>query len=241
MKQSERFDLIDRVARELQSRFKTYELDSYLKSFGLFTPADPGPISSKWVYSKGILSGVPIGTVLKIADDLGLDPGAIVAAASLPPKNWEGVASFHLFVSHISAHKDKAVRLRACLEPFGISAFVAHEDIHPTKEWEEEILRALRTMDAFLAMHTKGFSASTWTQQETGFAVCRGVKIISFRMGEDPTGFLARRQAMLRNQRGAEEIAAEIDRLLTDDPLTKDRLAEAKGITSRGLDDDFPF
>lgn len=241
MKQSERFDLIDRVARELQSRFKTYELDRYLKSFGLDVPSDPRPIRSKWVYSKGILSDGPVAAVLKIAEDLGLDASA-TGSALLPPKNWEGVTAFRLFVSHISGDKDKAKRLRQCLEPYAISAFVAHEDIHPTREWEQEIERALRSMDGFLAMHTKGFSASAWTQQETGFAVCRRVKVISFKMGEDPTGFLARRQALLRNARTAEEIAAEIDGLLTEDSLTKDKLAAAKrAARAHPFDEEIPF
>jgi hypothetical protein len=65
--------------------------------------------------------------------------------------------------------------------PYEISGFVAHEDIHPTTEWQIEIERALNVMDAFLAIHTKGFSNSHWTQQEIGCAVARGVKIISFR------------------------------------------------------------
>jgi hypothetical protein len=47
-------------------------------------------------------------------------------------------------------------------------------------------------MDAFLAIHTPGFKDSFWTQQEIGFAVGRGVKIISFKMGEDPTGFISK-------------------------------------------------
>jgi hypothetical protein len=241
MKQSERFDLIDRVARELQSRFKTYELNAYLRSFGIDVGDTSQPISSKWVHAKGILSGVTLDVLLKVADDLTMNAAAIVAGASLPPKNWEGTAAFRLFISHVSAEKEKAKRLRECLAPYSISAFVAHEDIHPTKEWEQELVRSLHTMDAFLAMHTKGFAASNWTQQEIGFAVCRGVKIISFKMGEDPSGFLARRQALLRNRRSAEEIAKEIDGLLSDDPLTKDKLGAAKRAAGAQLDDEIPF
>lgn len=243
MKQSERFDLIDRIARELQNRFKAYEINAYLRAFGVDIIETDEPISSKHVYAKSILAGEPLDVVLKIADDLNMNVSALVAGASLPPKNWEGTTAFRLFVSHVSADKDKAIRLRTCLEAHSISAFVAHEDIHPTKEWEQELLRALTTMDACLAMHTKGFAASNWTQQEIGFAVCRGVKIISFKMGEDPTGFLSRRQALLRNSRGAEAIAVEIDKLLAEDPLTKEKLATAKRARRGGtpFDEDIPF
>ena len=80
------------------------------------------------------------------------------------------------------------MRLKTCLSAYAMDGFVAHQDIHPTLEWQVEIERALRNMDAFIAIHTKGFSGSIWTQQEIGFAVARDVKIISLKMGEDPTG-----------------------------------------------------
>jgi len=64
-------------------------------------------------------------------------------------------------------------------------------------------------MDAFLAIHTLGFKDSFWTQQEIGFAVGRSMKIISFKMGEDPTGFISKHQALPRRGRTAEEIARE--------------------------------
>lgn len=126
--------------------------------------------------------------------------------------------------------------------PYGILGFVAHEDIHPTLEWQSEIERALHTMDAFIAVHTLGFSASFWTQQEVGFAVGRGVKVISFKMGEDPTGFISKQQALARRDRSAEAIAEEIDSLLSEDARTADRLKQAKeslGPASKW--DDVPF
>jgi hypothetical protein len=133
---------------------------------------------------------------------------------------------------------------------YAISGFVAHEDIHPTLEWQKEIERALFTMDAFLAIHTPGFKDSFWTQQEIGFAVGRGVKIISFKMGEDPTGFISKQQALARQRRTAEEIAKEVDALLALDELTADKLKSAKityGVIARDgpfindLSDDIPF
>lgn len=244
MKPSERFEVIDRVARELQGRFKTYELPNYLRAFGIEIPreAESDIGRSKWMFAKSVLSAVSFEMVLRIADDLGMNTAAMASGASVPPKNWEGSTAFRLFISHASSAKDKAVRLRQCLTPYAIAAFVAHEDIHPTKEWEQELLRGLHTMDALLAMHTPGFAASSWTQQEIGGAVIRGVKIISFKMGEDPTGFLARRQALLRNSRTAEAIAAEIDKLLSEDPMTKEKLVAAKRASGAPpFDEEIPF
>ena len=148
--------------------------------------------------------------------------------ASSAPRNWQATNKFRLFISHIAKRKDRATRLRQCLVPYAISGFVAHEDIHPTLEWQKEIERALYTMDAFLAIHTPGFKDSFWTQQEIGFAVGRGVKIISFKMGEDPTGFISKNQALPRKGRTAEEIAREVDALLAADALTSGKLNTAK-------------
>lgn len=140
------------------------------------------------------------------------------------PGNWRGKTKFRLFISHVSAEKEKAERLRECLAPYHISGFVAHQDIHPTLEWQTEIERALQAMDAFLAVHTKGFSSSYWAQQEVGFAIARGVKIISFKLGEDPVGFISKHQALTRLNRSAEEIAGEVHKLLRSDPRTSQRL-----------------
>src|SRR5690606_3645146 len=227
MKQSERFDLIDRIGREVQSRMGARDVGPYLKRFGLNILDPEDAMRSKWAYAKRVLAGASDEIVLRIADDLDMDAAAI-GEASLPPTIWQSTASFKLFISHVSADRDKALRLRECLEPYSVSGFVAHEDILPTREWEQELLRGLRTMDAFLSMHTPGFALSSWTQQEVGFAVCRGVKIISFKMGEDPTGFLAGRQALLRKGRSAEDIAAEINMLLENDTQTSTKLAAAK-------------
>jgi hypothetical protein len=219
---SQKLDLIERIGRSLQSRYTFAELDLYLAEFRISPPPPNGADrGSKRVYTKQALRDVPLETVIKIAEDLGLEQEIRAAhGASTPPRNWQGTNKFRLFISHIANHKDRATRLRACLAPYAISGFVAHEDIHPTLEWEQEIERALYTMDAFLAIHTPGFKDSFWTQQEIGFAVGRSVKIISFKMGEDPTGFLSKHQALPRRGRTAEEIAREVDAILAADPLT---------------------
>lgn len=150
------------------------------------------------------------------------------ATASSPPANWVNPKRFRLFISHLAIHKNKATRLKSCLVRYGIDGFVAHEDIEPTLEWQNEIENALRTMDAFLAIHTAGFSKSIWAQQEVGYAVGRGVQTISLQMGEDPTGFISKHQALRRGDRKAEEVAGEIDGILAKDPRTREKLKAAK-------------
>lgn len=227
MRIAEKLSLIDKIGRELQARFTYTEIDVFLGELGI-EPRQNVTTNSKWVYSKAALNGQSDALVLRAADELDIVVEGTPGHVPAPPRNWKDTENFQLFISHISLDKVKATRLKECLAPYRISGFVAHEDIHPTLEWQIEIERALRTMDAFIAIHTPGFSGSVWTQQEIGFALARGVKIISLKMGEDPTGFLSRQQALPRGNRTAEEIAREIDALLAEDPRTSGQLRSAK-------------
>ena len=102
---------------------------------------------------------------------------------------------FRLFLSHKAAAKKETAELREHLERFGFSCFVAHEDIHPTKAWQDEIENALASMDGFVALMTEDFHDSDWTDQEVGYALARGVPIIAVRLGKDPYGFIGKFQA----------------------------------------------
>jgi TIR domain len=108
---------------------------------------------------------------------------------------WED-DSFRIFLSHKSEVKRETAALKTRLQQFGASAFVAHEDIHPTKEWQDEIENALATMDAFVALMTDQFHDSDWTDQEVGYALARGVPIIAVRLGRNPYGFLGKFQGL---------------------------------------------
>ncbi|MDX8348902.1 toll/interleukin-1 receptor domain-containing protein [Cognatiyoonia sp. IB215446] len=225
MRVSDKLALLDKIGRELQSRFTFSEIDAFLAEFQITRPEN-AERNSKWVYSKNVLSGLDDELIIKIAGELDLLEITSTGQHFEPPRNWQKTQEFRLFISHVAAEKLKATRLKDCLAKYGISGFVAHEDIHPTLEWQNEIERALHTMDAFVSIHTSGFSKSFWTPQEIGFAVGKAIKVISLRMGEDPTGFISKQQALSRGRKTAEEIADEIDQLLSDDPRTQQRLAE---------------
>ena len=126
-----------------------------------------------------------------------------------------GDHEFRLFLSHKSEVKEEAAKLAADLKTYGVSAFVAHEDIQPTKAWQDEIENALASMDGFVALLTGGFHDSEWTDQEVGFALARGVPMIAVRMGLNPYGFIAKFQALTCDWTMA---AKEIVRLLIDHP-----------------------
>lgn len=232
MRVSDRLDLISQIGRELQSRYTFSELYSYLAAFKI-PYMEEGSTGSKWNYTKAALDNQSDEIIVSIARDLELAIPVFVDTSTSnigisPPRNWGDNAKFRLFISHLAKDKDKATRLKEALEYYSIAGFVAHEDIEPTLEWQTEIERALYAMDAMVTVHTRGFSLSFWTQQEIGFALGRGIKVISLKMGEDPTGFISKHQALPRRQRKAEQIARDINDLLHSDPSTSRRLEEAQ-------------
>lgn len=121
--------------------------------------------------------------------------GERIAPPAAEKRIW-GDARFRLFLSHKAKVKKKAAELKNRLERFGVSCFVAHEDINPTKEWQDEIENALSSMDALAVLMTEGFHDSLWTDQEVGFALGRGVPIVPVKLEMDPYGFIGKFQAL---------------------------------------------
>lgn len=102
-----------------------------------------------------------------------------------------------IFLSH--SHKDAklAKSLKDDLETrFPISVFVAHQDLTPSDEWQVEIGRMLRRCDAFVALVTRSFQRSDWTDQETGLALAFRKVIVPIGVALNPYGFVGKLQAM---------------------------------------------
>lgn len=235
MRVTERLALAERLGSELQQRYTFAGLDRFLSAIGIDVSKHAWG-NSKRIYARDILSAEPEKVLRAVAEELEMDAATAAGRVMDFPGAWRETRDFRLFISHISKDRAVAQRLKEALAGHSIAGFVAHEDIEPTEAWEREIERALWTMDAMVAVLTEGFHKSHWCQQEVGFALGRGAKVISFKWGEDPVGFLSKDQALPRRNRTAEEIAAEIDRLLTKDGRTAERLASAKA-----ADDDVPF
>ncbi len=123
---------------------------------------------------------------------------------------WGDAEFLRLFITHKADDKALAADIKtACLD-LGITCFVAHEDIEPTAEWVLEIERALRSMDALLALLTPDFHDSDWTDQELGVAIGRGVPVIAIKLDQDPYGFIGRYQAIAGANRTAAHLGEEI-------------------------------
>jgi hypothetical protein len=118
--------------------------------------------------------------------------------------------SFRLFLSHDSNYKSEISAFKDELEIYRILGFVAHEDIEPTKEWENEIFLALNSAHALAAFLTPDFHKSKWTDQEVGVALGRGLLVIPIDLGVDPYGFMAKKQAMRGSFERSEQLAIDL-------------------------------
>ena len=107
-----------------------------------------------------------------------------------------GEGAVRAFISHTHAHRVMARGLKDALTDCRVASFVAHEDIVPLAEWQDEILKALRSMDVLIALISEDFHKSEWTDQEIGAALGRNLPILPIRIGADPRGFISRYQGM---------------------------------------------
>jgi hypothetical protein len=140
---------------------------------------------------------------------------------------WDAGA-FRLFISHTNEHKQRAANLALALDRYVVDAFVAHDEIEPTREWQLEIERALRSCDALCAILTPDFTASFWCDQEIGFAVALHKPIVALRVGADPHGFIGKYQgASLVPSTSASGVADQLLRALVRNPLTAEAISPA--------------
>jgi len=162
--------------------------------------------------------------LLELAAHLGID--STPRPSALTPSFWK-TGYLRLFISHISERKVDAANLKAWLHSYNISGFIAHVDIEPTKKWQGEIELALSTADALVAVLTPGFPQSPWTDQEIGFALGRGLLVISVKMGLDPYGFMGHEQALPCGSELSLPIARQIFEILLKHKQTQKRMSES--------------
>jgi hypothetical protein len=140
---------------------------------------------------------------------------------------WQ-TGQIRLFISHLAADRKEIADLKENLAYFGVSGFVAHADIQPTREWEHEIMLALGSMQALVAIITPEFHQSVFTNQEIGVALGRGIQIISIKIDvKDPPGFLSSRQALMGRLNSPLPLARAIVKILLEHPDTAQPAREA--------------
>lgn len=213
------------LIKEISSRLSKEDwplVDVTLSQFGL-------PTEYEWRGDKVayILEMTKAGTdqaLIELAQHVGFSLEEAPKPGVDPPFWRKGM--FRLFVSHLSAHKAFAAELQEALLPLGITAFVAHNDIEPTLEWQAQIEMALATADSLVALLHPQFHSSNWTDQEIGFAMGRGLPVFAVRFGHDPYGFIGRFQAFTGHGRQPPTLARELFDAYRKNKQSRSRMAE---------------
>ena len=212
MTPSQRIHHIRAIATELSKEEWTL-IDLTLKQFEL-------PWSSLWegsdkaAYVIDMISEANDSALLDLAKHLG-------TASELEPvtnPTFWSPDDARVFISHISMIKEKTSLLKNALVEYGIHGFVAHEDIDPAKEWQDEIEAGLASMDALVALLSPGFNESKWCDQEVGVAIGRRVPIVPVRIDLDPYGLFGKYQAIQGKGKNPSEVAPLIFNALIAKP-----------------------
>ena len=120
------------------------------------------------------------------------------------------------FVSYSHLDREFGGQVKAVLEEVGIDAFLAHEDLEVSEEWQQRILSELRRCDLFVPLLSKNFLASKWAPQEAGFIASRFPEVVLAPLsidGTTPFGFLSHVQSSRIRSEG-------VTRELLVEPLT---------------------
>ncbi len=219
---SDRIHLI----KEISHRLGTADwglIDLTLRQFDL-------PWSDTWAgnersgYVMAMIEGGGEDVLLALSRHLGYEFGS--SRPQIEPSFWSR-GYFRLFVSHIAEHRQFAGEIQSKLLTFGVSSFVAHNDIEPTQEWQDEIEAALATCDGMLVLLYPDFHQSDWTDQEIGYVMGRQLLIVAARFGTSPYGFIRKFQAMEGDHKTADDLAVELFEILRRHRQTRKRISEA--------------
>ena len=220
---SQKVHVISEIARRLGNQEWSL-IDLTLRQFGLpWTDTWHGNDRSSYVIE--MIGRADDGDLIALSHHLGYELTS--SRLQVEPTFWEAGFS-RIFVSHLARFRGFAGEIQQEMLLHGMSSFVAHNDIEPTTEWQDEIELALASCDAMLVLLHPGFHKSHWTDQEIGYAMGRGIMIATVRLGTDPYGFIGRFQALDGQGKTPEELARELFRILRRHRMT--RRAVAHGV-----------
>jgi hypothetical protein len=149
-----------------------------------------------------------------------------------------GIQPVRVFLSHKYEDRLFAGSVKKILgDYYGIDAFVAHDDIEPSKRWRDVIKAGLATCDLLIAVLHPQFHTSQWCDQEVGWALGRNIPVAAVRWDtatRTQDGFLEEHQDItLGATHGSGEwfLAQQIFQLALNDSRTHEKglraLAEA--------------
>jgi len=179
-----------RLIKEARASFSlrpTSEMELILQEFGVPTYNRDGEWESPddETYCTSQLQQADDSVLVAVHEFLQGEDAAPSTRPTLDGDSLWGSQPARAFLSHVYGHRDFVGTVKLSLASFGISGFVAHDDISPSHDWRNSIKAALATCDVFVAFLDEGFHSSQWCDQEVGWALSRGVPILPIR----PEGF----------------------------------------------------
>jgi hypothetical protein len=175
MKPGERIRLIKDAASSLSSR-PVAEIQLTLQEFGVETWHYVESDLDSFTYCTRQLQACDDDVLVSVQEFLNGEDAAPVESQVL----W-GPEPGRAFLSHVHENREFAGEVKGFLPHFGISGFVAHADINPSKQWRGAIKEALATCHIFVAFIDDGFHQSQWCDQEVGWALSRDIPILPVR------------------------------------------------------------
>jgi hypothetical protein len=134
--------------------------------------------------------------------------------------------TIRIFASYSSLDKNLAGAIKERLEHYSLSVFLAHEDIKPSVDWQNELVYNLRGCDIFMPILTEKFNTSEWTNQEVGFAFALGKTILPLKINVNPIGFITRVQALPFECNSLEYSCEKVLDLIKENPLLRESLKD---------------
>jgi hypothetical protein len=217
---SERIKIITSISTRLGEENWSL-IDLTLSQFELPTTESWGG-SERNQYVIEMISRVPDNKLLSLASHIGIDQKT--SDPGIEPPFWR-TGTLKVFLSHLATNRKVAAELQEALSRYGISSFVAHNDIEPTLEWQSQIETALSTCDSLIALLHPQFHESKWTDQEIGFVMGRGLPVFPVHYGHAPQGFIGRFQAFNGISKETAVLAEEIFDAYLKHKETKEKMA----------------
>lgn len=215
---ADRIALITESARLLAAREWT-DLDLILRQHNLRT-SDDAP-AGPYAYVISMVEDA------KDADLVALHSYLVGDNADAPSEAqpWEQ-GHLRLFMSHLATHQEFVGNVSYLLSFEGVSGFVAHTSIDPSREWQSVIETALRSCDAMVILLHKGFHESMWCDQEVGFALARRIPVLPVAIDRMPYGFMSKFQALKAGGLQAGQLAPQLTNWLTSTPTAQAAMTE---------------
>jgi hypothetical protein len=222
-----RIDLIKESAR-LVSKMQYVDLDLVFEQYGISAPYSGGWDEDEdglYAYAVHRLRPASDSEIEAVHAYLTRETADVPTDAG-PPEVW-APGHFRLFMSHLSKYKTQLGLVRGFLAREGVSGFVAHTSIVPSREWEITIERALRSCHAMGAFLHQGFHESKWCDQEVGFALARRLPIAPIVLDDlMPYGFIGKYQALPARDLSPQKLARKIVDWLLAEPSLRPWMTE---------------